>query len=106
MISMRFYLWLLFVLIFEILGDYFCKRWAVDRKAWQLGTGGALYLVATLGWATTLLYETLSRAIIYFVAANLIAVVLVGVLVFHEVLTGRTWLGLACALAALILLES
>lgn len=90
---------------FEVLGDIFLKRWSIENKNVVLAIGLAIYFVGTIFWAWSLKYELLSRAISIFTVVNLMAVVLVGVLVFNEQLTLQQKFGIALGVVSVLLIE-
>lgn|GEM_PF-1710207 len=76
-------------------GDIVLKKWSGDGRPWWLVAGLGLYLVSTVGWVFSLKYELLSKAVVIFTVVNLVAVVVAGVLLFNEQLTGLQKLGIA-----------
>ena len=67
--------------------------------------GLAFYFTGTVFWAVSLKYEFLSKAISVFTVLNLIAVVLVGVLMFKEDLSLLNKIGICLGVLSVILIE-
>lgn len=94
------------VVLFELIGDIFLKKWAIhDWGMLGFGIGAITYVCATLLWATSLQSETLAKAGIIYGVISLIAGVLVGLLFFHEKLSVFNWLGFAFAIISIIFIE-
>ncbi len=90
---------------FEVAGDILLKQWTVlNRSAW-FWFGVAVYGASTVAWAFSLRYELLARAVSVVTIVNLLAVVLVGVLVFGEQLSLVNKLGIALGVVSLVLIE-
>jgi len=100
-----FYLWMIVVVLTEVLGDYLFKRWSQEGGWVLLLLGGLGYFLASLAWASTLRYEGLVKSLIVFVLASLFAGVAVGVIIFGEEMTPKTWVALALTVGALCLVE-
>ena len=64
-----------------------------------------MYALATLAWAFSLKYQTLSKAIMVFSVITIIVVVLVGVIFYKEELTLLSILGIALGIVSIVLLE-
>lgn len=101
---------LFFVLIalavfLEIIADILFKRWSLTNKTSLIIVGMLLYATGTLFWAFSLKYELLSKAVVIFTLANLIAIVLTGVLLFNEHLSTANKLGIALGILSVFLLE-
>jgi drug/metabolite transporter (DMT)-like permease len=90
---------------FEVCGDIFLKRWSVEHRGAMLGIGLGIYFIGTIFWAWSLKFETLSRAISVFTVVNLIVIVLVGVLVFHEQLSLQQKIGIMLGVGSILLIE-
>lgn len=90
---------------FEVFGDIFFKKWAIDNKNILLFIGLLIYFAGTIFWAVSLRYEYLSKAISIFTVINLIVIVLVGVLYFKEDLSLINKVGIALGILSVILIE-
>lgn len=90
---------------FEVAGDYFFKKWSLTDRYAVLGIGLAMYFIGTVFWAFSLKYETLSRAITFFMVLSLLMAVGVGVIFFHEELSLANKAGIGLGIASLLLLE-
>ena len=64
-----------------------------------------MYFVGTIFWALSLRHEFLSRAVTVFTVLNFIAVVLAGVLIFHEQLSTLNKAGIALGIISVIMME-
>ena len=92
-------------IILEVSGDIFLKKWANDGRRWGFVTGFLLYLLGSIGWAWSLKYEGLSKAVTIFMLANVILALMAGHMIFGERLSPWNWLGVGLACAAIILCE-
>ena len=90
---------------FEVVADVLFKKWAMENRGQLLAIGLALYFIGTVFWATSLRHDLLSRAVTVFTVANLIAVVLAGVLIFGEELTTLQRIGIGLGVLSVLLLE-
>ena len=90
---------------FEVAGDVFFKKWAVESKNALLYVGLFVYFIGSVFWAVSLKYEHLSKAISVFTVLNLIIVVLVGVLYFKEDLSFINRIGIGLGVLSIILIE-
>ena len=90
---------------FEIVGDVFFKRWALENKTSMLWVGFAIYTIGALFWAWSLKYEMLSKAISIFTILNLIIVVGVGVVFFKENISLLAKTGILLGIISIMLIE-
>ena len=90
---------------FEVVADVLFKKWAMENRGQLLAIGLALYFIGTVFWAISLRHDLLSRAVTVFTVANLIAVVLAGVLIFGEELTTLQRIGIGLGVLSVLLLE-
>ncbi len=91
--------------VFESLGDLSFRYSALLSKRSWLVAGIALYAVGTAIWAYTLKYEDVSDAIVIVNIINLILVILVGVLFFHEQTSPLNLTGLVLGVISIVLLQ-
>jgi multidrug transporter EmrE-like cation transporter len=91
--------------ILEVVGDVYSASWAKTSDFKLLFLGIGIYFVGTIFWAVSLKYEQLSKAIIIFTALNVILGVLAGVFILNNESSFRLWIGVALALAAIIIIE-
>ncbi len=94
------------VVLLELVGDIFLKKWAIHdwgMVGFVLGT--CMYLGATLLWASSLEVETLARAGLIYGVIALIAGVCTGLMFFHEHLSIANWIGFVLAIISIILIE-
>ena len=91
--------------IFEVIADILFKYWTINTKNLFLTGGVILYSIGTVIWAYSLKYEYLSKAITIFTIVNLIAIVLVGLLVFKEDILMINKIGLILGIVSVILIQ-
>lgn len=89
----------------EVIGDVYFKKWAIENKTALLIIGLTIYFAGAVFWALALKHEFLSKAIAIFTVLNLIAVVLIGTLLFHEDLSLVNKIGIALGIVSIILIE-
>jgi multidrug transporter EmrE-like cation transporter len=89
----------------EVIGDVYFKKWAMENKTLLLILGLAVYFAGSVFWALSLKHEYLSKAGAIFTVLNLIAVVLIGALLFQENLTLTNKIGIALGIVSIILIE-
>lgn len=91
--------------VLEVAGDILFKKWAdTDRRAW-LVVGFGLYSMGAIGWALSLKYEGLAKAVTIFMVANVALALVAGLVLFGEKLNVWNWIGVGLALAAIVLCE-
>ncbi|MDW3224923.1 MAG: EamA family transporter [Paracoccaceae bacterium] len=90
-----------------IVGDYALKL-AADgskgMKSWQMGFGVLMYAFSALFWFYAIKHVTLAQAGVAFSMITLLALCVMGALVFGETLSARDYCGIACALLAMVLI--
>lgn len=91
--------------LFEVGADFLFKQWSAENRKVLFLAGMILYGIGTVGWAYALRFAYLTKAVTIFTAFNLLAVVALGVLVFHEPLSLRSKVGILFALLSIVLLE-
>ncbi len=96
---------LLLAVVFEAVADISFKFSYLQSKQIWLWLGIGLYTVGTVIWAFSLRYEYLSKAISIFTILNLIIVILVGVLFFHEDLSLMSKFGIGLGIISVILMQ-
>ena len=89
----------------ETVGDGLFKHWANTRSTRWFIVGFVAYALSCVPFALSLLWEDLHRAILLFTVFSLVAVCTVGVWWFDEKFTARSAVGLALALAAIVVME-
>ncbi|MEY2664505.1 MAG: Small Multidrug Resistance protein [Candidatus Parcubacteria bacterium] len=94
-----------FAVIFEVIADILFKYWTLNTKHLFLIGGVILYSIGTVIWAFSLKYEYLSKAITIFTILNLVAIVLIGVLVFKEDLSLINTFGIILGIISVILIQ-
>ena len=104
-LKFAFLAFLIVSIVLEVIADFFLKKWSLENKNLLLFIGLLIYLIGTTFWAFSLKYEFLSKAISIFSILNLIAVVLVGVLIFKEDLTLINKIGIGLGIISIVLLE-
>lgn len=91
--------------MFETVADVAFKFSHLQNKQLWLWLGVGLYTTGTIIWAFSLRYEYLSKAISIFTILNLVAVIAVGVLFFHEDLSLINKLGIGLGVISVILMQ-
>ncbi|HEV3244782.1 MAG TPA: hypothetical protein VG102_00300 [Candidatus Paceibacterota bacterium] len=86
-------------------GEYFSKLWGLHPSATLMLAAIACYICSSLLWFPALLYkDQLSTIGIDWEVLALAATLILGLVVFGEVLTLRNWIGLVLGLGAVWLL--
>lgn len=93
------------VAILETSADILFKEWSIKNNYWLLAYSIALYGLATLAWAFSLKYQTLSKAIMIFSVITIICVVLTGVFFYNEELSFLAKVGVVLGIVSIVLLE-
>ena len=96
---------IILAVVLEVIGDILFKKYAINNKYLFLILGLIVYFVGTIFWAISLRYAFLSKAILVFTVLNLIAVVLVGIVMFKESLSLTNKIGLMLGVISIILIE-
>ncbi|SFR38110.1 hypothetical protein [Litoreibacter janthinus] len=90
-----------------IAGDYILKVAADGDMALNsrhVIAGGALYASSAILWYFSMRYVTLAQAGVAFSMITLLALCVIGAAMFGERFQAREFAGIACALAAMVLL--
>jgi multidrug transporter EmrE-like cation transporter len=91
--------------VLEVAGDVILKKWADNGgRAWFV-FGLVVYTLGTIGWAWSLKYEDLGKAITVFMTANVVLAILAGRVFFNERLNPWNWAGVVLAVLAILLCE-
>lgn len=98
------YLMLGLSLVFEIVADYFFKRWSLVDKGWMLAAGVLGYTIATVFFAYAVKADSLTKIVCVFTIVNCIAATLIGVSM-GEQMTARIAAGILLAIVATWLLQ-
>jgi hypothetical protein len=90
------------------ISDAILNQWAkTGRTSWLLAAYASWILVATmLGYILRLNYFTFGAAVVLFLMVNSVAALVLDHTLFAGRLTGRGWLGIGLAVAAIICIES
>ena len=91
-----------------VLADYFIKRAAdsahlIVNRHFAIGT--ALYALSAFGWVFVLRHAKLATIGAIYSVVLVVGLALLGVVVFRESITPTEYVGLGCAVAALMLLS-
>jgi drug/metabolite transporter (DMT)-like permease len=94
--------------ILGAISDAVLNQWArTGRTSWLLASYAAWILVATLlGYILRLNYFTFGAAVVLFLMVNSVAALVLDHTWFGGRLTGRGWLGIGLAVAAMVVIES
>ncbi|MEI7480104.1 MAG: SMR family transporter [bacterium] len=93
------------VAFLEVIGDILFKEWSIHNKNYMLVLGILAYTAATLFWAFSLKYQSLSKAMVIFAVLTLIVGILVGVFFYKEELSALNIVGIVIGLTSIIFLE-
>lgn len=94
---------LLLGVFFEVIGDTFWKKWAVENKSWFFAVGLIIYFIGSIFWAISLKFDAMSKAIVIFTVLNSIILVGIGVFFFKENLSLANKIGIGLGLVSIIL---
>lgn len=99
---------LLAVGVLGAVSDAILNQWArTGRTSWLLAAYASWVVVATLlGYILRLNYFTFGAAVVLFLMVNSVAALALDHAIFSGRLTGRGWLGIGLAVAAIICIES
>lgn len=89
-------------------GDYFVKKAAdagLGFTSWQFLLAFAFYASSSVLWLVVLRHVSLAQMGVAFSAFSLLLLVAMGVILFGEKLALREYLGIACAIAAMVLMS-
>jgi len=90
-----------------VAADYLLKRASATEHPFTthwFAVGCLLYVISAVGWVTVFRHAKLATVGAVFSIVVVILLAVVGVFAFHENLSAKEVLGLACAVAALTLL--
>lgn len=102
------YLFIILVIvvsILEVAGDIFFKEWTIHKKNIYLIIGAIVYMGATIFWALSLNYQSLSKAVVIFGVLTVIVGVFVGTIIYKEPLSTINIVGIILGLTSIYLLE-
>lgn len=91
----------------SVIADYFLKRASAEPdwfRSVHLYAGMLIYAVMCIGWVFVLRHIKLASVGAIYSVVLVILLAIVGVAVFKETLSLPEYIGLACAIAALVLL--
>jgi drug/metabolite transporter (DMT)-like permease len=86
-----------------ITADYFIKRSVLSNNHGFLAIGAAIYAASALGWALVMENTALATIGVWYSTMIVVLLAALGYFVFHEALTLKQSIGIACAIAAIIL---
>ena len=106
---MRSLLILATLVLLTILGDYALKYASLKMSpfvsSWFAG-GALLYAMTAVGWVVLMRSHDLAQIAVLYSAATIIALTLVGIVSFGEILSGKQVVGLLAALLSVVLMEA
>ena len=95
------------IVLVTVLADYYLKL-AADRpesfSVWPFWAGAVLYAASAFGWVLAMKHLSLAAIGVYYSMLTILLLTALGVVVFRETLGPREWAGIACALAAIVLM--
>ncbi len=106
--SLRLWAVLAFIVSVSVIADWLLKL-ASTRSNWiasmEFCAGAALYALSAVGWVIAMQHMRLATIAVSYSVLTLALLAALGALVFREELTGRDFLGLAFAAAAVALMS-
>lgn len=97
------------IVVLTILGDYALKYASLKvtpfANSWFIG-GAGLYAMTAVGWVALMRNHDLAQIAVFYSAATIIALTLVGIVSFGEILSGKQIVGLLAALLSVVLMEA
>lgn len=97
------------IVVLTILGDYALKYASLKSSpfvnSWFIG-GATLYAMTAMGWVALMRHHDLAQIAVLYSSATIIALTLVGIVSFGEMLSGKQIAGLLAALISVVLMES
>lgn len=106
---MNSYLFLVFVIVVTIFGDYSLKYASLKVSPFVSGwfiLGALLYGTTSIGWIALMRTHDLSQIAVLYSSGTIVALSLVGIISFGETLSMRQIIGLSAALFSVILMQS
>lgn len=105
--TLRLYALTMALVATTIVADYFLKL-ASERPSWltsrSFAAGVAVYGLSAIGWVLAMQQMKLATIAVTYSAMTMLMLAGLGVIVFRETLTPREGLGLALALASMLLM--
>jgi len=98
-------IWLVLSASAVVAGDYFAKRWSIDRGNIFFWLAIVFYALASQFYLPTLLKHGLIFTSIIWVILSTAGFILMGTVVFHEELGLRQWIGVTLGFFAILLLS-
>ncbi len=97
------------IVLLTILGDYALKyaslKMSPFASTWFAG-GAFLYGMTAIGWVALMRSHDLAQIAVLYSAATIVALTLVGIVSFGEMLSGKQVVGLLAALLSVVLMEA
>lgn len=100
-----FYLFMSITLLFDILGDYFAKRWSMDNNTFTLALLMVFYAASGVFWGISLKHGELSKGTLIINLLNVMVIIGVGVGLFGEKLTLENKIGIGLGILSLYLIQ-
>lgn len=91
-----------------IFADYLLKLASLRPDwawTWQFAAGAALYASSAVGWVLAMRHLTLAGIGVIYSAATILLLTALGALAFREAVSARDMLGIAFAIAAILLMN-
>lgn len=102
------YGWVGLAVVASVAGDYFLKLAAlrqVPMPSAPFLIGAALYVLTAVGWVLAMKTMTLGQIGVAYAILTMLCLLVMGVALFGEQVTAREALGVAFAVAALVLMS-
>ena len=102
---MKYYLLLIALLAFDLLGLSLAKIWSLKNSLVYLILAAISYAIATIFLGFSLKYQGAAITNIIWVALSAIGMAAVGVFFFHESITPMQYLGILIIIAGLVFIQ-
>ncbi|MDD3183335.1 MAG: hypothetical protein PHD48_11115 [Alphaproteobacteria bacterium] len=86
-----------------VTADYFIKTASTNNNTWLLALGTLIYALTAFGWYEVLSCTTLSTVGVWYSTMTVVLLTAVGCFAFNEILTIKQFIGIICAVAAILL---
>jgi len=91
--------------IFVGIGDYLAKKWSIETQWGSFAGALVCYFVSSFFYLQTLLRKGLVVSCVIWSIASIIAFLFVGLVIFHETLSGVQLIGVILGIISLLMLS-
>lgn len=96
-----FYMFMTITLIFDVLGDFFAKKWSIDNHYVSLVLLIFFYATSGVLWGLSLKHAELSKGTLIINLLNVLIMIIIGVALYKEDLTLQNKIGLVLGIISL-----